>query len=67
MWGRVGSGDQGRPAALDILWLLAFLAWAPLFVFLAQWHSAFFLRHRTPLVLLSRMQRQLTCGCCARG
>lgn len=55
----VGEG-RGTLTVPETLWLIAFLAWAPLFVWLPRQHPAAYRRLRTPLVLLSRLHCQLT-------
>lgn len=60
LWERVHCGGVASLAAWEVLWLAVFLAWAPLFLFLAQRRPQAWQRWRTPLVLASRVHRQLT-------
>ena len=78
---RVRDGGGGSSSdlldALEVGWLALFLAWAPLFVLLLVLLPGTFRRHRTLLVLLARLHRQLTregwgcrsasCCCCRLG
>lgn len=56
LWDQARSGEGG-----DGLWLAGFLAWAPLLLWLSLRRPKAYLRLRTPLVLLSRLHRSLTC------
>ena len=59
LWDHVRGGSS-QLRSLELLWLLTFLAWAPLLLWLSQRRPAAYARLRTPLVLLSRLHRQLT-------
>ncbi|PSC75743.1 nucleic acid-binding [Micractinium conductrix] len=59
LWQQLG-GSGGTLNVADVLRLATFLAWAPLHLLLAYARPDAYLRWRTPLVLLSRLQRQLT-------
>lgn len=58
LWMHLNSGTVF--STWEVLWLACFLAWAPLFLVLGQLRPDAFHRLRTPLVLLSRVQRQMT-------
>ena len=62
LWDQARSGEGGDGlSAVDGLWLAGFLAWAPLLLWLSLRRPKAYLRLRTPLVLLSRLHRSLTC------
>lgn len=64
LWDQARSEDPGGGlSAVDALWLAGFLAWAPLLLWLSLRRPKAYLRLRTPLVLLSRLHRSLTCEC----
>lgn len=66
LWNHMRS-DSSPLGMLQFLWLAAFLAWAPLFIVLAQRRPKDYQRLRTPLVLLARLYRQLTSESTTRG
>ncbi|KAL4421438.1 hypothetical protein ABPG75_010729 [Micractinium tetrahymenae] len=59
LWDQLTS-SAGGGLPLEALWLAVFLGWALLHLLLAQLSPGTYLRCRTPIVLLSRLQRQLT-------
>lgn len=59
LWDQL-TNSPGGVLPLEALWLAVFLGWALLHLLLAQFCPGTYLRYRTPIVLLSRLQRQLT-------